>query len=164
MEEEEEKLGKKRRSKDKKVNEEGRKLCRFLEEYGWSIVNGNIKGDEEGEWTFTGGRGESVIDYVMRKLEKNREDDSGREDGLEPSSGNGMVRRRVERRKKKRGKARRLRGVWTKEGKKEFTRLVGSRIEGAGGVEEEWKELKRRIGEALERVEGLKKEERVKGW
>lgn len=75
-----------------------------------------------------------------------------------------MIRRRVERRKKKRAKARRLRGVWTKESKKEFTRLVGSRVEGAGGVEEEWKELKRRIGEALERVEGLRKEERVKGW
>jgi len=49
VEEEQEKLGKKRRSKDKKVNEEGRRLCKFLEEYGWSIVNGNIKGDEEGE-------------------------------------------------------------------------------------------------------------------
>lgn len=48
-----------------------------------------------------------------------------------------MIRRRVERRKKKRGKARRLRGVWTKESKKEFTRLVDSRVEGAGGVEEE---------------------------
>lgn len=28
-------------------------------------MNGNIKGDQEGEWTFTGEIGESVIDYVI---------------------------------------------------------------------------------------------------
>lgn len=49
VEEEEEKLRKKRRSKDKKVNEEDRRLCKFLEKYEWSIVNGNIRGDEERE-------------------------------------------------------------------------------------------------------------------
>lgn len=34
-------------------------------ELGWSILNGNVKGDEEGEWTYTGGKGETVINYVM---------------------------------------------------------------------------------------------------
>lgn len=53
-----------RRSKDYNVNKEGRKLCDFVEEQGWTI-NGNIRGDEEGEWTYTGGEGKSVIDYVM---------------------------------------------------------------------------------------------------
>lgn len=28
-------------------------------------MNGNIKGDKEGELTYTGERGESVIDYVI---------------------------------------------------------------------------------------------------
>jgi len=68
------------------------------------------------------------------------------------------------RKKKKGGKARRKREVWTKEGKEEFARLIGSRTEGAGGAEEEWKEPKGRIGEVLERVEGMGKEERAKGW
>lgn len=36
-----------------------------MEERGWEIANGNIKGDEEGELTYIGGRGESVIDYVI---------------------------------------------------------------------------------------------------
>lgn len=36
----------------------------FVEEQRWSILNGNIKGDEVSEWTYTGGRG-SVIDYVL---------------------------------------------------------------------------------------------------
>jgi len=41
----------------------------FLEEKGWGIYNGCIKGDEDGEFTFTGGRGNSVIDYVIGEEE-----------------------------------------------------------------------------------------------
>lgn len=33
---------------------------------GWHIINGNIKGNEEGKWIFTGGMGESVINYIIR--------------------------------------------------------------------------------------------------
>lgn len=29
-------------------------------------MNGNVVGDEEGEFTYTGERGDSVIDYVIR--------------------------------------------------------------------------------------------------
>lgn len=29
----------------------------MIKERGWSIWNGNITGDEEGEFTFTGGKG-----------------------------------------------------------------------------------------------------------
>jgi len=57
MEEEEEGRSgnwKSRKSKDGKINREGRKLVGEVEEKGWS---GNIKGDEEGEFTFTRGKG-----------------------------------------------------------------------------------------------------------
>ncbi|EZA48220.1 hypothetical protein X777_14226 [Ooceraea biroi] len=64
-EEEEIEEEKSRKSKDKKMNGEGKKLCNFLAEQGWSIVNGNVRGDEEGEVIYVGGRGESVIDYVI---------------------------------------------------------------------------------------------------
>lgn len=49
-----------------------------MEDREWVIFNGNIKGDEEGELTFTGGKGNTVIDYVVRdglvkeKVEKMR--------------------------------------------------------------------------------------------
>jgi len=36
-----------------------------LGEVGWFIFNGCGKGDELGTWTYAGGRGESVIDYVL---------------------------------------------------------------------------------------------------
>ncbi|XP_018406609.1 PREDICTED: uncharacterized protein LOC108782751 [Cyphomyrmex costatus] len=56
---------KERGSKDKKVNKEGRILLKVMEEEGWGIMNGKKPGDEEGEWTYSGGGGESVIDYVI---------------------------------------------------------------------------------------------------
>lgn len=53
-----------RRSKDKVKNGEGTKLLEMAEENGWEILNGNMEGDEEGEFTFIGGKGNSVINYV----------------------------------------------------------------------------------------------------
>jgi len=55
----------KRSSKDGKTNKEGKKLISFLEERGWGILNGCKKGDEEGEYTFIGGKGCTIIDYIL---------------------------------------------------------------------------------------------------
>lgn len=63
--------GKNRRSNDKTINMEGRILLKYLEERGWTIVNGK---DEEGEeWTYIGERGNSVIDYVIGNQEATEE-------------------------------------------------------------------------------------------
>lgn len=64
MSEEEGKSGD-RESKDKKMNSEGRRLCKFIGERGWHIMNGCTKGDEQGEWTYMDRTGTSVIDYVL---------------------------------------------------------------------------------------------------
>lgn len=37
----------------------------WVEEYGWSIVNGCTSGDEKGQFTFTGRKGNTKIDYVI---------------------------------------------------------------------------------------------------
>jgi len=57
--------GEYRKSMDKKINGERKKLIKSIRERGWWVVNGGIRGDEEGSWTYTGGRGKSVIDYVL---------------------------------------------------------------------------------------------------
>lgn len=62
-----------RKSRDKVINGEGRKLCSFLDELGWGILNGNMEGDEKGKWTFTRGRGGSIIDYVVENEETREE-------------------------------------------------------------------------------------------
>ena len=41
----------------------------FIVEMGWSIFNGDMRGDEEGEWTFTGEKENTVIDYVIGNKE-----------------------------------------------------------------------------------------------
>lgn len=57
----------KRKLRGEKINRKGRKLCGFLGELGWSILNGNVEGDEKGEWMYTEKKGGSVIDYCVRK-------------------------------------------------------------------------------------------------
>jgi len=53
--------GRERKSKDKVINKQGEELIKWVEEEGWGIMNGTKKGDREGEVTFTGGRGGTVI-------------------------------------------------------------------------------------------------------
>lgn len=64
--------GEKRRSKIGKIDKPGRRLVEFLEEKGWMIFYGT-EGDEEREFTFIGGRGCTVIDYVMGNKEVREE-------------------------------------------------------------------------------------------
>lgn len=67
-----------RKSRDKKVNKEGKKLIEFLDGRGWRIINGSIKGTRKGNiriWGergngnsgiyVYGGRGETVIGYII---------------------------------------------------------------------------------------------------
>ncbi|CAD6234564.1 GSCOCG00001987001-RA-CDS [Cotesia congregata] len=58
----------KRKSKDKVVNAEGKKLLNMCEDLGLRIINGASEGDRNGEVTFIGGKSEnccSVIDICM---------------------------------------------------------------------------------------------------
>jgi hypothetical protein len=62
------KLGRRETGWEKKIQRQGGK-CKGEEtdgmdrENGWEVLNGNKQGDEEGEWTYVGNRGETVIDY-----------------------------------------------------------------------------------------------------
>lgn len=60
--------GQGRKSKDRKQDKEGRILIKFIEEKGRGIYNRVVWRDEEGEYTFTGGRGNMVINYVMEDI------------------------------------------------------------------------------------------------
>lgn len=37
----------------------------FINERGWVILNGGVERDGEGEWTYKGERGNSIIDYAL---------------------------------------------------------------------------------------------------
>lgn len=42
-----------------------RKIINWVQEKGWYILYGTSKGDWEGEYTYAGARGSSVIDYAL---------------------------------------------------------------------------------------------------
>jgi hypothetical protein len=52
----------KRKSKEKVENAEGKRLMEWIEGNGWEVLNRNKQGNEEGELTNIGIRGETVID------------------------------------------------------------------------------------------------------
>ncbi|KAL6419218.1 hypothetical protein ACFW04_011519 [Cataglyphis niger] len=66
--EEEEGVG--RRSKDKRINKEGKELLRWIEKAGWTIFNECTKGDVEGEWTYTGrsGNSKNIRDRIKQMM------------------------------------------------------------------------------------------------
>lgn len=52
-----------RKSKDCMICTEGRNLMDLLDNKGWYLTNGVWKGNEEGEYTYVGGRDCTVINY-----------------------------------------------------------------------------------------------------
>jgi hypothetical protein len=58
-------IGSSRRSEDKEVNEEGRKLISFCGIRNLKILNGNRDGDVQGKVTFISKTGATVIDYIL---------------------------------------------------------------------------------------------------
>ncbi|KYN00148.1 hypothetical protein ALC62_09082 [Cyphomyrmex costatus] len=54
-----------RYSKDKVVGNNGKRLIEWAEDNGLYILNGCTAGDWEGEYTYVGARGCSVIDYIL---------------------------------------------------------------------------------------------------
>lgn len=85
---------------------------------GWSILNGNLEGDE-GEWTYTRGMGGSVIDFVLgneetregvRRMRVEERIDSDHQPITVWVEGDGNGGRRRES-----GKKRGDKGVWTVE-------------------------------------------------
>lgn len=55
----------KRSSKDKITSNEGQNFIEWLQENVWYLLNRNTRGDWEGEFTYIGSRGTSVIDYAI---------------------------------------------------------------------------------------------------
>lgn len=96
-----------RNSKDDKINRDEKKLVELIEDKGWSIFNGNVSGNEEGEYIFTGGKGYTVIDYVIGDQEvRGRIKRISIGDRINRSSPGGSLDRRKSGKEEERGKER----------------------------------------------------------
>ncbi|XP_046605019.1 uncharacterized protein LOC124297751 [Neodiprion virginianus] len=141
-------------SKDRKINSEGRQLVQFLDETGWAIMNGNIEGDEEGEFTYVGGAGVTVIDYAIGDIEV-RDRVKRIEIGDRVDSDHHPVivwlRGAVARTRKGKRVGGTSRGDWTEEGRMRFRAEV--KWEGIGEVDV-GKEIEKRIREFRRALDG----------
>ncbi|KAJ8678199.1 hypothetical protein QAD02_013986 [Eretmocerus hayati] len=54
-----------RKSKDKEINKEGLRLLGEIGKQGLMILNGEVEGDRQGEYTYIGTRGNTIIHYVI---------------------------------------------------------------------------------------------------
>jgi len=161
-----------RKAKDETINAEGRRLLDWVEEEGWCIFNGRTKGDEEGEYTFTGGRGNTTIDYVIGE-EETWERIERLKIGDRIDSDHHPVEVRIKGRGGKRVRERRekkvWRGIWDMEGRERFKQMMENieRMEGSS-VEEQWREMSGRVKRTLKEIEEDREREagrsRRKGW
>lgn len=95
----------------------------FIEERGWMVFNGKVKGDEQGEYTFTGGRGGTAIDYVLGDKEvKDRIERMRVGDRTDHQPMEVWIRGEWERRGGRGAKERGWRGVWMRQGGKNLER------------------------------------------
>ncbi|KAI4472670.1 hypothetical protein M0802_016592 [Mischocyttarus mexicanus] len=144
----------------------------MLGEVGWGILNGSIVGDEEGEYTFTGGKASTVIDYVLADEVSRKEIKSMIVEDRVESDHHPLVvtvrgvGREVGRRQR-RGKGGGSRGRWSEKMKEEFCRGMSEVELVQEDVQERVKELTGRVMEEIRRSEekgGRKKGQRREGW
>lgn len=120
--------GKGRRSKDKKING-GKKMIECIESRGWSILNGSVKGDEEGEFTYVEGR-ETVIDYIIgnenirEKIEKLKIGEEVDSDHLPMIASIKESKNRGQRRQRE-SRIRKL-VIWDEKRKEDFRKELGT--------------------------------------
>lgn len=142
-------------------------MVEFIEERGWYIYSGVVRRDEKKEYTFTGERGNTVIDYIIgdirhriiRMTVVNRVDSDHHpvEIWLE-----GKVKG-----KKNGGKGRKCwSGVRDKEGRNAFRQKVGKVEMRRRELYENWEIMEEKVKRATKEIERKREKgkEKKKGW
>jgi len=149
-----------RHSKDKCVGNGGKKFIDWINEKGLEILNGSTEGDWEGEFTYVGARGCSVIDYTIvnerlgNRISSFRIGDRVDSDHM-PMELNMKIRRRRGQDKRSQKQERRKQKViekiiWNQETKtryaektREWCRREGEENREPASVEDKWERIKR---------------------
>lgn len=162
-EEEEYKKGRRqnRKSVDKVINREGKILMERIEERGWMILNGS--GNREGGWTYIGGAGTSVIDYVIVN-EKAREAIIEVREGERTKSDHMPLEvfiKGEEKREEHEGEEEKEkeRNDWSEEGIVYFREKLGDWTSRKEEREELWKEISDNVRGAIK-----KKKVKIRKW
>lgn len=145
-----------RSSADEILNAEGRRLLELCEDIGGVIKNGNTRGDWEGNQTFVGGGGSSVLDLVIEvENERGSVIDELKvvprieSDHLPVEL---LIRRKAEREdRRKKGREKEYKLKWEVELEVEYARKMGEKAkelgEQKGGAKDRWEKLIKNIWE-----------------
>nr|XP_034194960.1 nipped-B-like protein B [Osmia lignaria] len=157
-----------RKSKDKKQNAEGRVMLEALRGTGWEILNGNMRGDEEVEFTYTGARGSTVIDYLIAEGE-GKERIKRMEIGDRVDSDHHPMILKLEGErvgKEKEGEKKRpaAGGNWSEKGRERFKKEIVWREMRKGKLEEDMETMLREFRKGLERGREETETRMKKGW
>lgn len=159
-----------RKSRDKITNKKGKKLVNLVREVGGYFLNGATEGDREGEYTYIGPRGNTVIDYVIvnkignenvRKLRIKDRIDSDQLPVILTMERKGKEEKREEK-KEEMKEERRTKIIWDKIVREQYKEKTEDEMEEGGedkvsSIEDRWEKLKGRIENAM-----LKKEIKFK--
>lgn len=162
---EEDRIEEGRKSKDDKVNREGKELIKMIEERGWLVLNGEKEGDEKGEWTYEKDGKRSVIDYGIVNWEAEKRIQRFEVGDRVESDHQPIIIKWTGKWKRKEIKEEESEGKvqsWTKEGEKKYREKMEKVQWKEKEVEKEWEELEREIKKGIpERKRGKRKE---LGW
>lgn len=155
-----------RNSKDSSRNAEGDILLKIVENRGWHFLNGNITGDERGEFTYIGARGASVIDYVIAnseaidKITQFRIDDKIDSDHLPLT-----VELETEVKASSAKENKKEVNIWNEESIETFTQRTADTSYKEGNVFEVWIDLKTQLDEcAMKKSIQIKQEIGFRKW
>lgn len=103
------------------------------------------KGDEQGEYTFTGGKENTVIDYIVGEIKVwNKIEEMRVGDKVSDHLPIEVRIKRREGRKEEKGK-RGWRGIWNEKGRDMFRQEVGKVELGGKEMEKEWEVMEEKV-------------------
>lgn len=141
-----------RKSKDKITNKEGTIIMVATLERGWIILNRNKEGDEEGEFTYIGPRGESVIDYAIVNTDVHEEVEKMIVDTRIESHHQPLtvyLKKMIGKERRKKEGVKNTIAIWTEDRIKEYTQKVKEIIINSSNTEDEMNELAEKSQEAI---------------
>jgi len=168
-----------RRSKDKTIGNGGRNFIEWVQEKGWYVMNGMIGNDWDGEYTYVGARGCTVIDYIIvneraydKVLDfkiKNRVDSDHMPLCLKLRKQEDMDEREPRVQEEERTRYKEI-VVWDEESTERFNEKTESLDQPGyledGSIEERWQWLKKEATEAMvrKRIKIRKRKVGFKDW
>lgn len=155
-----------RNTKDKTRNKEGEILIDMIKESGWTILNGNMQGDEEGEYTYIGKQGSTVIDYVItneKALDRIGELRVGEKVDSDHQPLEIELKSKIHRTREEKETDTREYAIWGEEERMKYEARTAEAEFGKETLEESWREITESVKNHMSRKK-VKVKRKSMGW